>query len=681
MTDTNPLLDHNDLPLFSRILPEHVEPALDQRLAENKALLARLLQQDTTAFSWDNLIYPLDEANNRLERSWSPVSHLNAVMNSEALRQAYNACLPKLSAYQTELGQNQSLCNAIKQVREQETGLTPAQLKALDNSLLSFRLSGIELASKQQQRFRELSQELSTLSARFSDNVLDATNDWSMQISDEAELAGLPASALAMAEQAAKQKGLEGWVITLDFPSYLAVMKYAEQRQLRETVYRAYITRASELGRNQEWDNSEVIRRILGLRQEKAELLGFQNYAEVSLARKMADSPEQVIAFLRDLAARSRPFAERELAEVHQYAREVLKQQDLQPWDIAYISEKIRQRQFDFSEEELKPYFPVDRVIDGLFRLVSQLYQIKIVPGKAQVDLWHPDVRFYQIQNQQGEIRAEFYLDLYARKHKRGGAWMSDFCGRFRQQQGLQTPVAFMTCNGTPPVGDQPALFTHDEVVTLFHEFGHGLHHMLTEIDYPDVAGISGVEWDAVELPSQFMENWCWEREVLDMISGHWQTGEPLPAELYDKMLSARHFQAAMAMMRQLEFALLDMELHRDPSAAETGRLEQILQSVREEIAVVPVVDFNRMVHSFSHIFAGGYAAGYFSYKWAEVLSADAYARFEEEGLFNPETGLSFLTEILQQGGSRPALASFKAFRGREPQIDALLRHSGLMAA
>jgi oligopeptidase A len=445
-------------------------------------------------------------------------------------------------------------------------------------------------------------------------------------------------------------------------------------------LYRAYTTRASDLGANPAWDNTQTMQDILRLRQEEAELLDFANYAEVSLAMKMADSTQEVVDFLEDLAKRSKPFAELEFAEVKAFARDYLGMDDVQAWDVTYISEKMKEARFDFTEEDLKPYFPVNKVIPGLFSLVERLYGVRIQQS-TEVDIWHPDVTFYQVYDVDDSLRAEFYLDLYARQHKRGGAWMSDYCGRFKRKDGLQVPVAFMTCNGTPPVGHKPALFTHDEVVTLFHEFGHGLHHMLTKVDYPDIAGINGVEWDAVELPSQFMENWCWEPEVLNLISGHWQTGEPLPTDLFNKMLASRYFQSAMAMVRQLEFALFDMRLHMDSTAAEPGRLQQIQAEVRNEVAVIKPPAFNRMAHSFSHIFAGGYAAGYYSYKWAEVLSADAYARFEEDGLFSAEVGKAFLEEILQVGGSRPAMESFIAFRGRKPQIDALLRHSGLVQA
>lgn len=675
----NPLLETSGLPNFSAIRAEQVEPALEQVLNENRQWLAQRLQEPVEP-SWDNLIYPLDEAGDRLERVWSPVSHLNAVANTEELRAAYNACLPKLSDYHTEIGQNPALYAAVKAVSETEQTLESSQKHALARSLLSFRLSGVALAEDKKQRYREISQQLSSLSSKFSDNILDATNAWFKQISNPEELKGIPESGLEMAQQAAQQRHLEGWVFTLDFPSYYSVIAYADNRELRAELYRAYTTRASDLGANPAWDNTQTMQDILRLRQEEAELLDFANYAEVSLAMKMADSTQEVVDFLEDLAKRSKPFAELEFAEVKAFARDYLGMDDVQAWDVTYISEKMKEARFDFTDEDLKPYFPVNKVIPGLFSLVERLYGVRIQQS-TEVDIWHPDVTFYQVYDVDGSLRAEFYLDLYARQHKRGGAWMSDYCGRFKRKDGLQVPVAFMTCNGTPPVGDKPALFTHDEVVTLFHEFGHGLHHMLTKVDYPDIAGINGVEWDAVELPSQFMENWCWEPEVLNLISGHWQTGEPLPTDLFNKMLASRYFQSAMAMVRQLEFALFDMRLHMDPTAAEPGRLQQIQAEVRNEVAVIKPPAFNRMAHSFSHIFAGGYAAGYYSYKWAEVLSADAYARFEEDGLFSAEVGKAFLEEILQVGGSRPAMESFIAFRGRKPQIDALLRHSGLVKA
>ena len=677
MEQTNPLLSHADLPAFSDIKPAQVTSALDQVLQTNRQWLEQTLANNT-GFTWNNLVTPLNEAGNRLERMWSPVSHMNAVVNTDELRKAYNANLPKLSDYHTEIGQNEVLYNAIKSLRETEQGLNAAQLKDLDDSLLSFKLSGIGLPAEQKARFKDLSQQLSQLNSKFSDNVLDATNAWSKHITDVQDLEGLPESALEMAAQTAQQRGLDGWVITLQFPSYIAVMTYANNRQLREELYQAYTTRASELGANPEWDNTQVMQDILQLRGEEAQLLGYATYADLSLATKMAENPQAVLTFLEDLAQRSKPFAEQEFAEIQAFAREHYGLEQVKVWDAPYISEKIKQARFDFSEEDLKPYFPANRVIEGLFSLVQQLFGIQIQQVTEGVDLWHPDVRFYHVYDKQGQLQAKFYLDLYARQHKRGGAWMSDFCGRFQRAEGLQIPVAFMTCNSAAPVGDKPALFTHDEVVTLFHEFGHGLHHMLTQVDYPDIAGINGVEWDAVELPSQFMENWCWERSVLNRISGHWQTGEPIPDDLYNKMQAARHFQTAMATVRQLEFAIFDMRLHMDAQAAEAGRAQALLNEVRQQVAVVPYPAFNRMANTFTHVFAGGYAAGYYSYKWAEVLSADAFARFEEEGLFDAGVGEAFLQEVLQVGGSRPAMESFVAFRGRKPQVDALLRHSGL---
>ncbi|SEA97475.1 oligopeptidase A . Metallo peptidase. MEROPS family M03A [Thiothrix caldifontis] len=679
MKQENPLLNNDKLPLFSLIKPEHITPALDVVLQDNRAWLDKTLDTEIR-FTWNNLVDPMNEAGNRLERMWSPVSHMNAVVNTDALRKAYNDNLSRLSDYHTELGQNTKLYQAMQSIRANETGLDAAQQKSLDDSLLGFTLSGVALPEAQKERFREISQALSQLTSRFSDNVLDATNAWTKQVLDVNELAGLPESALEMAAQTAKQRDMEGWVITLQFPSYFPVMTYADNRELRADVYRAYTTRASELGANLEWDNSHVMRDILRLRQEEAALLGYANFAELSLATKMAESPQQVLDFLEDLAHKAKPFAETEFADIQTFAREQLGLADVQAWDVGYVSEKMKQARFDFSEEDLKPYFPADRVISGLFTLVEKLFGVRIEQQSGHIDLWHNDVRFYLVYDRTNTVQACFYLDLYARQHKRGGAWMSDFCGRFRRADGLQIPVAFMTCNSSAPVGDKPALFTHDEVVTLFHEFGHGLHHMLTQVDYPDVAGINGVEWDAVELPSQFMENWCWERSVLDMIAAHWETGEPLPESLFQKMQAARHFQTAMATVRQLEFALFDMKLHLDPQAAEPGKVEAIRREVLEQVAVIKPPAFNRMPNSFTHVFAGGYAAGYYSYKWAEVLSADAFARFEEEGLFDAGVGESFLKEVLQVGGSRKAMESFVAFRGRKPSVDALLRHSGLIA-
>ncbi len=674
----SPLLKIKDLPDFTSIKADHIEPALDEVLKNNRALTEKLLEENTE-YTWDNLIKPLEIADNELERLWSPVSHLNGVMNTPELRDAYNACLPKLSEYSTEMGQNKKLFEAIKQVqdKQEQLGLDSAQRKSLEDSIKGFRLSGVDLEEDKKQQYGEISKKLSTLTSNYSDNVLDATNAWVKQIKNEKALSGLPETALEQAAAAAKQRDLEGWALTLEFPSYFAVVTYADDRMLREEVYRAFTTRASDQGEDKKLDNSENMENILLLRQEKANLLGFDNFASLSLDTKMADTPKQVLDFLTELAEKSRPFAEKEYQELKEFAAEECEIDDLQAWDIAYVSEKLKQKRYSISDEDLKPYFPVDNVLDGLFQLVEKLYPVKIKQKQDQQS-WHQDVRFYEIHDHSGELKARFYLDLYARQHKRGGAWMADFCSRFKSDDKLQTPVAFMTCNSAPPAGGKPALFTHDEVITLFHEFGHGLHHMMTQVDYLDISGISGVEWDAVELPSQFMENWCWQREALDMFAAHYKTGEKIPDELFDKMQAARHFQSAMGMVRQLEFSLFDMRMHMDTGIKTAQQIQKILDDTRKEVAVVIPPAFNRFQHGFSHIFAGGYAAGYYSYKWAEVLSADAFARFEEEGLFNEDVGNAFLTEILEVGGSRPAIESFKAFRGREPSVDALLRHSGL---
>ncbi len=678
--DTNPLLPRSDtLPAFSQIRPEHVEPAIDWLLARNRREIERLLDRVGDDPDWEHFIEPLELLEDELERAWSPVSHLNAVMNSEALRAAYNACLPKLSQYGTEMGQHPRLYRAYKRLAESDQPLTPAQRKVLENALRDFHLSGIDLPAERQTRFREISQRLSQLTSRFAENVLDCTNAWEKHITDEAQLAGLPESARALAAQTARERGREGWVFTLDFPSYHPVMSYADDRALRREFYTAYNTRASDQGpHDPAHDNTPLMEEILALRHELAQLLGFANYAERSLATKMARSTDEVMDFLHDLAARSRPQAERELAELRDFAA----QQgcdDLQPWDIPYYSEKLRQARYAITQEELKPWFPEQRVIAGMFQVVERLYGVRFIEVEG-VDAWHPDVRFYEIRDADGTVRGQFYFDLYARPNKRGGAWMDTCQSRLVTRDRCQIPVAYMTCNFTPPVDGKPALLTHDEVETLFHEFGHGLHHMLTRVDHPEISGINGVAWDAVELPSQFMENFCWQREALDLISGHYETSEPIPQALYDKMLAAKHFQSAMMMVRQLEFSLFDFRIHREYDPARGARIEQILREVRDEVAVVRPPEWNRFANGFSHIFAGGYAAGYYSYKWAEVLSADAFSLFEERGVFDRETGLSFLRNILEPGGSRDAAELFRAFRGREPRIDALLRHSGIAA-
>ena len=675
---SNPLLELDGLPPFSKIRPEHVEPAIDALLAEGRALTERLLEAGGP-YTWKNLVEPLELFDDRLSRAWSPVSHMNSVVNSDELREAYNACLPKLSDYATEMGQNEQLFAAYKAVAEGDEPLDPAQRKLLEHALRDFHLSGVDLPPDDKARFKAISSRLSELSSRFEENLLDATHAWSKLISDEQELAGLPESALALARQTAEQRDKKGWLLTLEFPSYLPVMTYADDRALRREVYEAFATRASDQGPHAgRWDNGALMEEILALRHEQARLLGFENYAERSLARKMARSCDQVMSFLTDLAARSRPQAQRELAELEQFAREQHGVERLAAWDIAYYSEKLRQDRYGISQEELKPYFPETRVLPGMFAVVERLYGMHITEVDG-VDTWHPDVRFFEIRDDRGTLRGEFYLDLYARPRKRGGAWMDDCISRLFNDRVDQIPVAFLTCNFSPPVGEKPALFTHDEVETLFHEFGHGLHHLLTKVDYPAVAGISGVAWDAVELPSQFMENWCWEREALDLISGHWESGEPIPDELYRKMKAAKNFQSAMQMVRQLEFSLFDFRIHREYDPARGGRIYEILEEVREQVAVVRPPEWNRFPHGFSHIFAGGYAAGYYSYKWAEVLSADAFSLFEERGIFDRATGEAFLHNILEQGGSRDAMELFVAFRGREPRIDALLRHTGIL--
>ena len=678
---SNPLLELKGLPPFSKIRPEHVEPAIDTLLAECRRTVASLLASDGP-WRWDNLVQPIEDVEDRLSRAWSPVSHMNSVVNSEPLREAYNACLPKLSEYGTEMGQNEALYQAFRALRESPDfeALDQAQRRIIDNELRDFRLSGVALPPEQRERYKQIMLELSSLTSKFEENLLDATNAWQRLVTDESELAGLPESAVQLARQTAEREGLEGWLFNLEFPSYYPVLTYADNRALREELYTAYVTRASDEGPNAgKWDNGPVMERILALRHEAAQLLGFRNYAERSLATKMAQSSEQVLQFLNDLAERSLPRARAELDEVRAFAAEHYGVTELEAWDIPYYSEKLRQHTYAISQEALKPWFPETRVVPGMFAVVERLYGLQISPVDG-VDVWHPDVRFYEIRDADGKLRGQFYLDLYARPHKRGGAWMDECISRRVTREGLQTPVAYLTCNFSPPIGDRPALFTHEEVITLFHEFGHGLHHMLTRVDYAGVSGISGVAWDAVELPSQFMENWCWEREALDLISGHVDTGEPLPQELFERMIAARNFQSAMQMVRQLEFALFDFRLHLEYDPDRGARIYEILDEVRRQVAVVRPPSFNRFPHSFSHIFAGGYAAGYYSYKWAEVLSADAFAAFEEAGIFDRETGMRFLTRILEQGGSRDPMELFIDFRGREPTIDALLRHTGLAA-
>jgi oligopeptidase A len=678
---TNPLLTDAALPLFSRIEPEHIEPAITELLDEARAVVEQHLQA-TTQYTWENLVEPLENAEDRLNKAWSPVSHINSVVNSDELREAYNACLPKLSAYATEMGQNEQLFKAYQIIADSAefATLDIAQKKIIGNALRDFKLSGVDLDSGKKQRYKDISQELSRLASNYEENLMDATNAWSKLIRAEQDLAGLPDSAMDQAKQTAESHNEEGWMITLHSPSYQAVMTYADDRALRREHYEAYATRASERGPQAgQWDNSLIMEQILALRYEKARLLGFNNYAELSLATKMANKPDDVMHFLEDLADRSWRHARKDLSELREFAKQHCGINDLQSWDIAYASEKMRQHAYQLSQEEVKAYFPIGRVLPGLFAVVEKLYGLQI-SEIADFDSWHPDVRFFQIHDDAGGLRGQFYIDLYARPKKRGGAWMDDCVGRKKAGDAVQIPVAYLTCNFTPPTGDVPALLTHDDVITLFHEFGHGLHHLLTQVDHLGVSGINGVEWDAVELPSQFMENWCWEQEALALISGHYQTGEPLPDELFNKMLAAKNFQAGMVMVRQLEFSLFDFRIHKDYDPEKGARIYEILAQVRDQVAVIKPPEFNRFAHSFSHIFAGGYGAGYYSYKWAEVLSSDAFSLFEEKGIFDRETGKAFLTNILEQGGSQQAMDLFIKFRGRKPTIDALLRHTGIAA-
>jgi len=676
----NPLLENSELPQFSQIKPEHIEPAIEQLLGDAQSSVEQLLAEHDS-YSWDNLIAPLDEVEDRINKAWSPVSHMNSVVNNDLLRDAYNACLPKLSAYSTEMGQHKGLFKAYQAIAASDDYalLDTAQKKIIQNALRSFRLSGVDLDAEKKARYKEISLELSRLASKYEENLLDATNAWQKLINKKSDLAGLPESALQQARQTAKQEGKKGWMLTLQFPSYIAVMTYADDRQLRADMYKAFSTRASELGSNSDWDNTEIMEQTIALRHEKAQLLGFNNYAELSLATKMADSTSEVTDFLEELAEKSLPQARKDLAELAEFVQQQYAVTNLHTWDAGYYSEKMRQYAYDLSQEEVKQYFPAPKVLQGLFNVVEKLYGLNI-SELDNIDAWHKDVRFFQIKDKAGELRGKFYIDLYARPHKRGGAWMDDCVGRKKTGDVIQIPVAYLTCNFTPPAGNDPALLSHDEVLTLFHEFGHGLQHMLTQVDYLGVSGINGVEWDAVELPSQFMENWCWEKESLALISGHYKTGAALPEELFNKMLAAKNFQAGMIMVRQLEFSLFDFKMHQDYSPELGAKIYDKLNAIREQVSVMIPPDFNRFAHSFAHIFSGGYAAGYYSYKWAEVLSSDAYSLFEENGIFDQQTGENFLTHILETGGSSDAMELFVKFRGREPKIDALLRHSGIAA-
>ncbi len=716
----NPLLEFSGLPRFSEVRPEHVAPAVDLLLAESRTLISRLLAEPAVP-TWNNFIQPLADSNERLARAWGQVSHLNAVMNSSALREAYNATLPGITQYHAEMAQNIALFAKVKTMRNgaEFATLNAARQKVIENELRDFRLGGAELSPANKARFLAIQEEISAICSRFSDNILDATSAYTWLVEHESELTGIPADERQVAAEAAEKimeasddgslshRGItsdlaadfeqpsrmasssirvgegerpktHGWLFTLHAPSYGPLMQYADNRALRERMYVAYNTRASELGKA-ELDNSPLMMKILKLRAEEALLLGFANFAELSLATKMADTPQQVEDFLSELARRAKPFAEQDLAELREFASEQLGIKELQAWDVSYVSEHLRQQRYAFSEQEVKQYFPEDSVLAGMFKLVGTIYGLTVRP--AQAPKWHETVRFFDIVEGDGKLVGQFYLDLYARNSKRGGAWMDDAITRRRTASGLQTPVAYLNCNFAAPVGGRSALFTHDEVITLFHEFGHGLHHLLTQVEDLGVSGINGVEWDAVELPSQFMENFCWEWSVLQDMTRHADTGKKLPRTLFDKMLAAKNFQSGLQTLRQIEFSLFDIRLHSDFDPQGTRTIQQILDEVRREVAVLVPPAFNRFPNSFSHIFAGGYAAGYYSYKWAEVLSADAYSLFEESGVLNLTIGLRFRDEILAVGGIRDAMQSFVAFRGREPTIDALLRHSGLVAS
>jgi len=673
----NPLLESHELPPFSRIEAAQVAPAIKQLIERNKSRIGELLS-DTGNSTWEGLLLPIEDLEDELAQAWSPVSHLNSVCNSDELREAYNACLPLLTEYGTWMGQHQKLYAAYQRIyaSDEFPTLDAGARKSIEHALRDFRLAGVALPEEEKKRYRELRRRLSDLGSKFNENVLDATNAWSRRASRE-ELAGLPDTALASARQAAERTGLEGYLVNLEFPSLTPVLNYCDNRELRREVYTAHCTRASELGpHGSQWDNGPLIVETLELRRELARLLGFENYAELSLATKMAGDCDDVMTFLHQLAEQSLPQARAEWRELLEFARRDSGLDALAAWDVNYYSEKLRQDRFQVSQEDIRPYLPVPRVLAGLFEVARRLYGIEI-REVAEFDRYHPEVQLFDVLSGT-EVVARFYLDLYARAHKRGGAWMDDCRIRRETGRGLQLPVAYLVCNFTPPVGDAAALLTHNELTTLFHEFGHGLHHMLTRQTVAAVSGINGVAWDAVELPSQFLENWCWEPQALSFISGHHETGLPLPRELLNKLLAARNFQSGMAMARQLEFALFDFRLHREWGTGTADSVQGLLDEVRREVAVVTPPDFNRFPNSFSHIFAGGYAAGYYSYKWAEVLSADAFSLFEEEGIFNTETGAAFRTHILEAGGSKEPMESFIAFRGREPSIEPLLRHSGI---
>ncbi|MEE9447034.1 MAG: M3 family metallopeptidase [Arenicellales bacterium] len=678
---SNPLLSTETFPLFEKINPEHAVPALEQVLNENRVEIDALCRS-SLAPNWSNFIEPMETLNEKIEQVWSPVSYISSVRDSDAWRDEVEKALPLLSAYSSEVGQNHALYSKFKSLAgSPEFSKWPvAQRQTIGNEIRDFELSGVALNEQDKQRYTEISAELAKLSHQYEQNVLDATQGWALLISDKAQLAGLPEQVIEAAKQNAQEAGEKGWRFTLQAPSYIPLMTYADDRDLREKMYTAFVTRASDQGPNRgQWDNTETMHDIIKLRQEKAVLLGMSSYADYSLQTKMADSVAEVESFLLDLAKRSKAAAQVEWQTLQDFAANLsdgAANEKLEAWDAGYYAEKLKQATFDFSEEDLKPYFPLNKALEGLFEVVKRVFGMQVIDAKRP-ETWHEDVQFFEIRDADDKRRGWFYLDLYAREHKQGGAWMADCTNRRKTEGKLQNPIAFLTCNFAKPVGDQPSLLRHDDVVTLFHEFGHGLHHMLTQVDVSSVAGISGVPWDAVELPSQFLENWCWQREALDFISGHVETGEAIPDELLQKRLASKNFQAAMQMLRQIEFSLFDLRMHQ--STDKNIDIQAVLNQVREEVAVIPAPSFNRFAHGFSHIFAGGYAAGYYSYKWAEVLSADAFSRFEEEGIFNAQTGQDFLHHILEKGGSESPMVLFERFRGRKPEVKALLIQSGLI--
>ena len=671
----NPVLYRESLPLFDRIEPDHVSPAIESVLNEANTLIHSLKEMNAPT-SWNNFVEPIEIISEKISRAWGQIEHLNAVVNSDSLRKAYNDNLIKLTEFYTNLSQDESLYKKYQSLKDSEVfkSLTPSQKRIIDNVLREFKLGGAELNETDKKRFKVIQEKLAKLSTQFEENILDATNEFSIFVDHLDELIGIPEENMKKAHAEAKEDKKEGYKFTLHFPSYLPVMQYADNRTLREKLYHAYATRASELA-SPKFDNTNLIEEILSLRYESSKLLGFKHFTEMSLVTKMAKSSEEVITFLMDLANKAKPFALKDMDELKSFAK-TLKIEKLEAWDIAYVSEKLRQAKYSFSENEVKQYFPEHRVLKGLFKVVETIFKLKII--KSDAPTWHKDVSFYSIKNENGELIGQFYFDLYARNHKRGGAWMDEAISRYKNSLGSSHPVAFLTCNFSSPSENKPALFSHDDVITLFHEFGHGLHHMLTKVDDYSISGIKGVEWDAVELPSQFMENFCWEWDVVKHMTEHVDNKNTLPKSLFDKMIEAKNFQSGMQTLRQIEFSLFDIRLHTEYSDQNKINPLKLLETIRDEIAVVRPPSWNRFPNSFSHIFAGGYAAGYYSYKWAEVLASDAFSLFEEEGILSSHAGQKFQNEILSQGGSRPAMESFIAFRGREPTVDALLRHSGM---